>query len=342
MHSDFSVAAKNARMQIPVPSLDIEAIRARSAANGARERVRGLLAGAALALGIGGAIAALASTAGGWHLWMFGNKVEVTVESLGIVRYPEATDVRNIVSRASFPVILPDGVPPGLRVVGIMYSPIDRPTMMTIQYGNAAHPRALAVSLIDTAKIAADEKLLPPGPAQAVVSRPYHFLVGREMVLLHSGTVAKRVETAMQHESPAQTASAFDALLTHIIVLQKVTPSIAEVAARIAPPGRNVVFADWDMRLIPRLAQQGKPLRDSRAVYLSRIPQVHGRPDYRNATVSWPKAIAIAPNGVRAVAAALRRSHTAPNCKCAILVHASNGAYTIWKIDQGTLHAAQL
>jgi hypothetical protein len=86
-----------------------------------------------------------------------------------------------------------------------------------------------------------------------------------------------------------------------------------------------------DMRLIPRLATQGKPLRDSRIVYLSSIPQVHGQPDYDNATLYWPKAIAIAPNGVRAVAAALRRSHTGPNCNCAILVHASNGAYTVWK-----------
>ncbi len=342
MYSDFSAAAKNARMQIPVPTLDIEAIRARSEANGARQRVRRLLAGAAMALGVAGAAAALASTAGGWHLWMFGNKVEVTVESLGIVRYPEAADVRNIVARAAFPVVLPDGAPPGLRVLGIMYSPIDRPTMMMIQYGNASHPWAMAVSLIDTTKIAEDEKLLPPGPAQAVVSHPYRFLVGREMVLVHSGAVARSVEIAMKRESPAQTAAAFDALLTHIIVLQKVIPPVAEVAERVAPPGINVVLADWDLRLIPRLARQGKPLRDSRTVYLLSIPQVHGQPDYRDAVLSWPKAIAIAPNGVRAVAAALRRSHTGSICNCAILVHDSGGKYTVWKIDQGTLNAAQL
>ena len=340
MHSDFSAAAKHARMRIPVPAFAIEAIRERSAASGARERMRRLLTGTTLALGICGAAAALASTAAGWHLWMFGNKIEVTVESLATVRYPLVADVRNIVARAAFPVVLPDGVPSGLRVLGIAYSPIERPTMMTIQYGDASHPWAMAISLIDTTKIAADEKLLPPG--QAIASHPYHFVVGRETVFVRSASVAQRVEAAMQHESPAQTATAFDTLLTHIIVLQKVTPRVAEAAERIAPPGRNVVFADWDMRVVPRLARQGKPLRDSRVVYLSSIPQVHGLPDYRNAILSWPKAIAIGSNGVRAVAAALRRSHTGPNCDCAILVHDAGGQYTIWKIDQRTLRAAQL
>jgi hypothetical protein len=341
--SDFSATAKNARLQIPVPPLDFEAIRLRSAASGARERLRRLVAVAAMALGVGGAAAAFASTIGGWHIWFFGNKVEATVQSLGIVRYPRAADVRNVVARATFPVVLPDGVPSGLRVTGIAYTPIDRPTMMTIQYGNALNPYAITISLIDTKKIAADEKLLPPGPAQALVmAHPYRFLIEHEMVLMHSGPVAQRVEAAMKHESPAQTAAAFDALLTRIIVLQKVTPRVAQVAEQVAPAGGDVVVADWDIRLIPRLARAGKPLRDSRVVYLTSIPQVHGQPDYRDATLSWPKAIAIAPNGVRAAATVLRRSHTGPNCSCAILVHASSGGYTVWKIDQRTLRVTKL
>jgi hypothetical protein len=342
MLSEFSAAAKNAQSKIAVPSLDFEAIRARSAASGARERVRRLVAVAALALGVGGAATTLANTGGGWHIWFSGNKVEVTVQSLGIIRYPLATDVRNVVARATFPVVLPGGLPPRLRVTGIAYSPIDRPTMIVIQYGSPSAPFGVAVSLIDPQKIAADEKLLPPGPAQAVVSHPYRFLIGREMVLMHSGAVAQRVEAAMKHESPAQTTAAFDALLTRIVVLQKVTAQVAEVAEHVAPAGGDVVVGDWEMRLILRLAPQGKPLRDSHIVYLTSIPQVHGQPDYRAATLSWPKAIAIAPNGVRAVAAALRRSHTGPSCSCAILVHAESGRYTLWRIDQKTLRVSKL
>jgi hypothetical protein len=341
--SDFFETARDARLQISVPPLDLQAIRLRSAANGARERVRRLVAVVVVALGIGGAAAALASTTAGWHIWLFGNNVEVTVQSLAIVRYPLAADVRSIVARATFPVVLPDGVPPGLRVTGIAYSPIDRPTMIMIQYGNGSDPWAMAVSLIDQEKVAADEKLPPPLPGQTVVmAHPYHFLVGREMVLVRSGAVAERIEAAMKHEAPAQTAAAFEALLTRIIVLQKVTPQVAEVAEHIAPPGRGVVVGDWDMRVIPRLASQGKPLRDSRVVYLSNIPQVRGQPDYGNATLFWPKAIAIGPNGVRAVAYTLRYSQTGPNCNCAILVQASNGGYTIWKIDQKTLRVTKL
>ena len=346
MPADFSTLAKRARMQIPVPALDIDVIRLRSAVSGARERLRRLVAGAAIALGAAGAAATLASTASGWHLWLFGNKVEVVVQSLAMVREPMAADVRAIVQRAAFPVVLPDGLPRGLSVFGITYSPVERPTLMTIQYGSASDPWAMGVSLIETQAIAAGEKLLPAGPAQALTTQGYHFRIGRETVLVQgrhiSSAQVARIRALMQRETPTRTAAAFNALLPSIVVLQKVTTQVSEAAERIAPPGTNVAIGDWDLRAVSRLAAHDKPLRDSRTVYLMNIPQVHGEPDYRNATLYWPKAIAISSAGVRAVAAAMRRLRTGPSCNCAILVHVSNGAYTFWKIDQKTLKVPKL
>lgn len=346
MLSDFSTIAKRARTQIPVPTLDINVIRVRAAASNARERLRRLVAGAAIALSVAGAAAALASTAGGWHVWLFGNKVKAQIQSLATVREPMAADVRAIMQRADFPVVLPDGLPPGLRVRGIAYSPIERPTMMTVQYGSASDPWAMGVSLIDTRAIAADEKLLPGGPAHALMTRGYHFRIGGETVLVQGRHVSSaqvaHIRAAMQREAPAQTAAAFNALLFRIVVLQRVTPQAAEAAERIASPGINVVLGEWDLRMVPRLAAQDKPLRDSRTVYLMNIPQVNGVPDYRNATLDWPKAIALAPAGVRAVAASMRRSRTGATCDCAILLHGSNGVYTVWKIAQKTLKVTRL
>jgi hypothetical protein len=203
----------------------------------------------------------------------------------------------------------------------------------------------MAVSLIDTDKIAAGEKPLS-ALSPTFITRGYHFRVGPETVLVQgrhiSAEDAQHVEAAMERESPAQTAAAVDVLLPRIVVLQKVNSKVAQAAERVARTGRNVVVGDWDIRIIPRLAAHGKPLRDSRTTYITNIPQVRGRPDYRNATFYWPKAIAIPIDGVRAVAAALRRSHTGPNCNCAILVHDSHAAYSVWKIDRKSLTVTRL
>lgn len=346
MPVDFSTRAKNAQERIPVPVLDFDVIRSRSAANGARERMRRFVAGAAIALGVAGAAAAFANTAGGWHIWFFGNNVKAEVQSLATVREPMITDVRAVVQRAAFPVILPDGLPRGLRVRGIAYSPIERPTLMTVQYGSAADPWAMGITLIDTRAIAADEKMGSAGLARGWTTQGYHFRIGGETVLVQGRLVSSKqaanIRAAMQRETPAQTAEAFNALLPRIIILQKVTPQVAAAAERIAPAGTNVAIGDWDLHAIPRLAAHDRPLRDSRTVYLTNIPQAQGKPDYRNATLEWPKAFAVSPAGVRAVAAAMRRSHTAADCDCAILLHASGATYTVWKIEQKTLNVTEL
>lgn len=329
------MTAKQARLQIRVPSLDVEAIRERSAAGRSQARIRRLAVALAASLGIIGGAVAFASIGGGIHLWLSGNKVEATVESFTMIREPMAADVQRIVSSATFPVKFPTGVPREAHGVWIAFSPADKPDLITIEYRDAAGKPYAGVTIVDNTKIRRDIGEMPGGPVQGVVSKGVHWQIDGETVITQSrvlsGPDLDRVKSAMRNETAAQSQAAFEAMLPKIVIMQ-VPPAVADAAANVAPPGRNVLFGKWDIHQIPTLAAKGKALRDSRTVNLVHIPQVHGEPDYRNATLEWPKSVAVPAEGVRVVASALRHAKIGPNCACAILVHQSGSTYIIWKI----------
>lgn len=345
MPADFSALAKSARLQISVPSADIEAIRERSEASGARARFRRLVVWIAISLGVLGSAAAFASIGGGVHLWLTGNGVKAIVESFTTVRDPMPADVERIVSHATFPVVFPVGVPRTAHSWWIAYSPADKPDMITIQYRDALGKPYLSVTLVDNAKIRRDIGQMPAGPAQAKTTKGVHWQIGAETVIAQSRHVSESdiagIKAAMQTQSPAHSQAVFEAMLPKIVI-EQVQPRVADVAERIAPPGNNVLLGKWDLHQIPTLAAKGKALRDGRTVNITNIPQVHGKPDYRHATLQWPKAIAIPANGVRAVASALRNAKIGPKCDCAVLVHQSAATYSVWKIDAKTLQASRL
>jgi|SRR5579884_144843 len=346
MSADFSTMAKKARAQISVPPLDIAAIRERAATFGARERLRRIVLALAALLGVIGGAVAYAALGGGVHVWFAGNNVKVTVQSLAQIREPTAADVRDITAKAAFPIVFPVAVPRGMRVWWIAYDPADSPRLLTIEYRSATGGSRMSVTLIDEAKIRSDQSLLPGGPLQALTSKiGRHWQIGRELVLVQgrelSPASATRMRSAMQRSTPAASESAFDATLRRIVVLQKVEPRVADAAERIASAGRNVIIGDWDIRQLPRIAARGKPLRDSRLVYLTSIPQRRGQPIYRDATMYWPKAIAIPASGVRVIETTLRKANVGANCGCAILVHRSGNAYTVWKIETAPPYEAQ-
>lgn len=345
MPADFSTAAKAARLQITVPPVDIEVIRARSAGSGARARLRRLVLSVAISLGVLGAAAAFASIGGGVHLWLTGTGVSAIVESFATVRDPVAADVKRIVSRATFPAVFPVGIPRTARSWWIAYSPADRPDMITIQYRDAIGKPFLSVTLVDNAKIRRDIGLMPAGPAQAVSTKGVHWQIGGETVIAQSRRVSgidiTRIKAAMQTESPAHSQAVFEATLPRMLI-EQVQPRVAAAAERLTQPGKNVLLGKWDIHQIPTLAAKDQALRDGRTVNITDIPQVHGKPDYRHARLQWPNAIAIPAHGVRTVAAALRSANIGPNCDCAILVNENRRAYAVWKIDAKTLRASRL
>lgn len=345
MPADFSTAAKAARLQITVPPADIEAIRQRSAASGARARLRRLVLSIAMSLGVLGTAVAFAGIGGGVHLWLTRSGVSAIVESFTTVRDPMAADVKRIVSRATFPVVFPVGVPRAARSWWIAYSPADKPNMITIQYRDTLGKPYLSVALVDNAKIRRDIDQMPAGPAQTISTKAVHWQIGGETVIAQGRHLSKtdiaRIESAMENESAAHSQAVFEATLPRIVI-QQVQPRVADAAERVALPGRNVLLGKWDIHQIPNLAAKDKALRDGRTVNITNIPQLNGKPDYRHATLQWPKAIAIPADGVRAVAAALRSANIGPNCDCAILVHENMRAYAVWKIDAKTLRVSHL
>jgi hypothetical protein len=318
--------------------LDIAAVRERARRAGLRARLKAIVSAGTVGAAVLGGAAALASNfLPGVHVWFEGNKAVATVQSFAIIRQPMAQDVRRIVKNAAFPIVLPARVPRGTRVLGIMYSPADRPEIVTIQYRDASGKQILGMDIVDNAKVARDRALMPSGPAQGVVStggQLWHVAgetVGAKSRFLSAAQMTA-IRLGMQGASPADSLAQFETLLPRISV-QTVPPQIADIAEQHAPAGQNVLLGKWEIHQIPKIAAQGKPLRDARTVYLTNIPQVHGQPDFRNATLFWPKSIALPAAGVRAVAAALQRSHAGPNCGCAILVNQHAGVYTIWKVD---------
>lgn len=345
MPADFSTAAKAARLQIAVPPIDIEAIRERSEASGARARFRRFVLSIVVTLGVLGTAAAFAGIGGGVHLWLTGNGVKAIVESFTTVRDPMATDVKGIVSHATFSPVFPVGVPRTAKSWWIAYSPADKPDMITIQYRDALGKPYLSVTLVDNAKIRRDIGQMPAGPAQTTSSKGAHWQIGGETVIAQSRHVSEidiaRIRTAMQDESPAHSQAVFEAALPKIVI-EQVQPRVSQAAEQLAPAGNDVLLGKWDIHQIPILAAKGKALRDGRTVNITNIPQVHGRPDYRHAMLQWPKVIAIPADGVRAVAAALRSANIGPNCECAIMVRRNTRAYAVWKIDAKTLQSTRL
>lgn len=348
MPVDFSTAAKAARAQLAVPVVDVEAIRERSHAGvGARLRTR--IISCAIALGIlGCGAAAFASIGGGIHLWLFGNTVEATIESFAQVRAPMASDVERIVKSAPFRVMLPVGVPRDYRVVWIAYSPAEHPTLITMSYQTPSGAPGMTVTIVQTSTVERNRALLAQPAAARTATQARHFQVGAETVLVQgrqmTPTQASRVERAMRSESPQKALADLGVHLTRLLVLAPAPSVPLEVAAeRLAPPnGKNMLLARWALHELPARAQNHQPLRDPRPIQFTNIPSVNGHPDYRNATVTFARPIAIGAEGVRFIESVLKSAKIGPNCGCAILVHQANGTYSIWKIDEKTLNPARL
>ena len=338
MPADFSLAAKHARLQIAVPTLDIAEIRERSTASSARARLRSLALSIAVSLGIVGSAVALASMNQGIHVWIFGNTFQARIQSFAQVRAPMASDVERIAESAAFSVTLPEGVPEDYRVMWIAYTPADHPTFITVRYQTPSDKPGMSVTVIQTSSIERNPALLAQTPGARTTTHGHHFEVGGETVLVQGLHVtdadASAVQRAMASATRQHALADLESHLTRLVVLAPVPSARFELAAeRLAPrSGKNFLLARWALHELPARAAHNQPLRDPRTVQATIIPGVRGGPDYRNATLKFARPVAIPADGVQIVAAALRRARIGPNCNCAILVHQSGGSYAIWKI----------
>jgi hypothetical protein len=347
MRSNFVAAGKNAMGQIRVPELSMEMIRTRSREASRRDRIRALLLYGVLSVSLVGAGSGLAAKLyDGVRVWFFGSKVAVVVTSLVVQQEPTASDLQAIVRRATFPVVLPVDMPPGMRITRIMYAPFDHPTSITIVYRNDRTNSRMTVSLFDHETITNGTTGLPSRPWIRARSNCCIWTIDRETVVMMWPTkyakVIDTIKTAMMKTSPQGSMIATEPMLRNIIV-EGGPDAVADIVEQYAPvrygdallDGKYIGWIHW-------LAKNGKAGPDSRTAILTEIPTTkNGAPDYYKAKVNWPDKI-ISKEGVAAIQAFLRATHTGPNCHCELLYYRSNtAAYAIWRIPVTAPHSVE-
>lgn len=336
MHSDFSALGKSAKALIPVPEVPMDLIRGRVRAATRQARLGAIIACGAIALiAVGAATGLGARFYDGVRVWLSGDKAALTIHSFVMVREPTASDLQRVVARATFPVVLPVGVPAGSRMTMLMFAPAERPNFVEVDYHGGPANFKVGFSLVDSAAINTNEATLPTDSWGRPFAADHRWRIGRETVLVPnfariSIADLNRVKAAMMKASPSSSVAESGITLRKVTVLGA-RPELADVAERRAPPSGHSVLLDPPLtRRIPILAKQGKPVVDDRIIYLTNIPLLNGQPDYTKATLHWPRIIVVPVTGVRAIDAVLRFTRSAANCGCAILFsQARNARYLI-------------
>jgi hypothetical protein len=346
MRSEFVERGISAREQLPVPELSMGLIR-RRAADTQRHRVMLFSLCGVVALSILGVGAAYGQKVyEGVRLWLSGGRAAVAISAFAMVRQPMASDVRDAVSHATFPVIFPVGLPAGTRLNMLMYAPAERPTSITISYGGTLPTSArFGFDVFDSTTVNTDFATLPGGIARPKRSDVYEWQVGSETVIVPkahiSVEVMNRIRAAMLKVSSAQSLALTETIARRIW-LQPGALTLAAVAERDAPDGRGVVLDQQHIGWIPGLAKQGQPMIDSRTVFLTNIPTLNGEPDYTKATLSWPKHIVISAGGVRAIDAVLRYAGIRKDCGCGVLFDIPQPkTYSVSIISMSTSHVTK-
>jgi len=330
MDFDFSAMAKRARAQISAPEVPMNFIVARSREARRRGRVRALVICGALSVAtIGTAAAFGTSIYDGVRLWISGNRAAVVISSFAMVSEPTANDLRSAMAHATFSVALPIGLPAGTRIVRMWYAPAARPNILGLDYQNARTKLRSGIALFDSTAVNSGDAVLPTGSLRPPFQESYRWQLGRETVLVLKRTISLpdvvRIKAAMMTVGPTASLAATEPMLSKARILG-LAPNLPQIAAHYAPSsGHTVVVGPQMLRSIPDLAKRGDPMLDTRTVYFSNIPSLHGEPDYSRATLHWPRIIAISAAGVRAIDAVFRFTRSGNNCNCAMLFNESNG-----------------
>jgi len=343
MSSDFAALGKHARELIAAPSVPMESIRTRSHAARDRGRLATVAVCAAISLGaLGAGTGVGAKVYHGVHVWLSGDKVASVVYSGIIMRDPTGSEIRDAVAHATFPVVFPVGLPAGSRVRMVTLAPIGHPSVISVSYEGGGSKTSFG--LIDPAVVDSDLTDLPVAVDWS--ARGVEWRIGGEIVGMGDKFIATRdldrIKAAMAKASPRDSLTATEALLPNMLILGD--PVRLEIAERYRPPhGRSVLIAQFNIRSIPRLAKDEKPMLDTRIAYLSDIRPV--RKSLFTAKTRWSKAIAIPAGGVRAIDAVLRptgQGRGANDCGCEILFNQPNPTtYWIWQIPLTTSGAVR-
>ncbi len=340
MPSDFSAMGKSAISQLPVPEISMETIRSRSRAATLHSRFRTAVAcGAICVAAVGTGIGFGQQIYDGVRVWLSGGNAAVAVRSFAMVREPMAADLRKAVQHATFPVVLPVGIPRGTHIRWIAFSPAEHPSFFTLDYHSDRAHFHVGFSLFDSTAVNTGQTESPMGSAMPHLMKVDHWQIGRETVVVVKRYIARddaaRIKEAMMKASPAQSLAATESMLSRITITWLGAPqNVIDRAQRLAPGnGRSVLIGPSQILQFSTLVKKGRPLLDPRTVFANNVPSAHGVPQYSKAILHWPRVAVVPVRGVQAIDAVLRSTGNGRRCRCAILFNQpSKATYWIWKI----------
>jgi hypothetical protein len=339
MPSDFTEAGRRFQEAIPVPELPIASIRDRSRARRMQHRSRLVIAGVLAALAVLASGSVLAARNSGIRLWLSGNSATMRITSFAAITNPTPEDLHRIVADATFPVVLPVGVPPEAHLNLLVFSPTDHPNVIVVGYENGRSGSAWDWILADSSVVDRGANPLLPNGSRSPALTVKQWNVGSETVIFsdpHNYARQAHVEAAMQHSTPTESLAQSLSRLYRVESLGGYF-SVVDVADTIAPDdGRNVLVDRGYLTDIAVLARERKPLiTDSRTRVVDNLPSISGKPDWAHQSSHAVKEVAVSADGVRAIAAVLetKACGSAPQFTCEILFNERNGyAYRIWAL----------
>ena len=339
MPSNFSESGKCMQAAIPVPELPVASIRNRLRAANARNhsRVRIACALAAItALGSGSVLAAMKY--GGVRIWLSGDKAAVAMNSFAYLQNPNAADLRRLTSDATFAVVLPVGIPKGMHMNSLLFSPADHPNFIEVRYRNAkTDGRSGQFLLFDSSIVNHGDAPTLPNGKKLPLGQVAHWSIGQETVIVAGAGRGAETKAAMSGTTPAESMAQTLPLLYRITVLAD-QDKLADAAQAIAPSEGRSVLLDRDyLSEIASLAQLHKPLVFVRGTMFDTYPMIGGKPDFGHAKRHSTTETAVSTNGVRAIAAVLASNvcgtgaRRARDFTCEMLINERSGrAYSVW------------
>ncbi|HVS45342.1 MAG TPA: hypothetical protein VMS32_01605 [Verrucomicrobiae bacterium] len=325
---------------ISVPDLPVASIRNRRRDANVRHRSSVSIACALAAITVLGSGTVLASMMfSGVRIWLSGDKAALTMHSFAYVQNPKADDLRRVTADATFPVVLPVGIPKGMHMTDLFFSPADHPNFIEVTYRNAkTDARSGQFLLFDSSTVNHGAPTLPNGE-ELQVGQVRHWNVGQETVVVFGAGQQAGMKAAMSGITPAESLAQTLPMLYRITVLG-VQDRLADAADVIAPSeGRTALLDREDLGQIKIVAQSYKKrVMFVRATMFDNLPFVAGKPDFANQRSHRITETAVSAGGVHAIAAVLALNvcgksgeRMGSGFTCEMLINERSGrAYWIW------------
>lgn len=338
MPSDFAKVGKTLEDTLSVPKLPIDSIRSAARTQRERHQWRVVIASALAAIVMLGSGTVLAARVFGFRMWLSGDEIANTrLRSFTTYLAPDEATLRHVVSSATFPVVLPVGLPEDARVLRLVVAPADHPSVIMIQYQKHGYRQ---YTLIDSSLVQNGKPPQIAGLASAPASQAHYWRAGREVVISENPSQwsqDSKVRAAMLSATPERSLTENLSRLYRIISVVGFGLGVENVADAIAPStGRNALVGPEKLSELPALISAHKGMLVSESTRIDHIPVVHGHEDLGHASIHpGPQKLAVSAGGVRAVAAVLATNAcgAAPKFTCEILINERSGMpYRIWAL----------